>query len=647
MKKGYALLLLIVPFVLQSALQAQDESWFSDVTESVGFDSIPAWRLYVADVNNDDYPDLVIVNGINKRNQLSLWLNVPADPESNDKKERKFVDFTEESGINANPLPNIEGRVADVGALADIDNDGDVDLVTGRFYFLASQFTMPEDEEAVLLNDGSGHFTLLENHGVRGGGDVLERMNATNTAFLDYNLDGNIDLYVGTHSFDHARSFYMYDFLFRGDGTGMFTDVTRQSTISSIEQPLYGSNVCDWNNDGWPDVITAPYCREPGSLWKNNGDGTFTDVAAEVNYIGNRGGDNGQTMCQWEAMPADFDNDGDMDILQVLVHGGYNVLEGRTALAINGGPENNYKLRFELNRIKRDAPSSSHLGDMSGSWVDFDNDGWLDLIINQSQYPQANQPGVERSYFLKQNETNRFDDITEELGLHDQLLAPGASEVLDYDLDGDDDLLIVINTNRNQKNTLRLLENNIGNQNNWIGVKLKAPAQVNRSAIGARIYVTAGGVTQMQELTAGHGHFGGQQPLIRNFGIGTNESIEQIEVRWPSKSVENTIVKNPTINQIVTIEGGISGVEDDDDVKSELKIMPNPARDHIVVTLPEHIQHNGTLTIVDLLGREVKSMSVNQQVTELKVSIKDLESGSYFLRIEEKSTKFTGSFIVQ
>ena len=105
--------------------------------------------------------------------------------------------------------------------------------------------------------------------------------------------------------------------------------------------------------------------------------------------------------------------------------------------------------------------------------------------------------------------------------------------MIDYDRDGDDDLLIVINTNRNQNNTLKVLQNDVGNKNNWVGIKLDAPEGVNQDAIGARIMVTAGGVTQSRELTAGHGHFGGQQPLIQNVGIGSNETIERIEVRWP------------------------------------------------------------------------------------------------------------------
>jgi hypothetical protein len=94
---------------------------------------------------------------------------------------------------------------------------------------------------------------------------------------------------------------------------------------------MYGVNVTDWNNDGWQDIITSPYCRSSGSLFENMKEGYFRDASFTAKYSAQRmGGDHGQALCQWEANPADFDNDGDMDLLQVSVHGGYDEGEGRT-----------------------------------------------------------------------------------------------------------------------------------------------------------------------------------------------------------------------------------------------------------------------------------------------------------------------------
>ncbi len=645
MRIFYPLLLCLFFVASLQSLQAQDETWFTDVTADVGFVDVPAWRLYVTDVNGDDYPDLMIINGINKRNQLSLWLNVP-DPASSDPTDRIFVDVTEQSGINANTNAEIDGRVADVGALADIDNDGDVDLITGRFYYMPADYLMPEDKASVMLNDGNGVFTHVAGNGI----DGVNMLNATGLSYLDFNLDGKLDVYVGTFSLNHGTSAYMADYLFRGNGNGTFTDVSQESRIGWTSQPLYGVNACDWNNDGWPDVLASPYCRTNGSLWRNNKDGTFTDVGFETAFNARTlGGDNSQNLCQWEGMPADFDNDGDFDVLQVLVHGGYNTNEGRTVIAVNQGAETGYRFQWQLDRIRRNAPSNSHLGDMSGSWVDFDNDGWLDLVINQSQYPQANAAGVERSYFLKQNDTNYFDDITASLGLDDFLLTPGASEVIDYDRDGDDDLLIVVNTNRNQNNSLKVLKNEVGNKNNWVGIKLDAPEGVNQDAIGARIMVTAGGITQSRELTAGHGHFGGQQPLIQNVGIGSNEAIERIEVRWPHISLPITVVENPPINTILTIEqSGLSSVADNGAAANNITLSPNPVSDQLTVRLPDGFRHNGNARIVDALGRDVKEHSVAQGVEQFAVPVASLPAGYYFLHLDGKNgTTLSRPFIVQ
>lgn len=627
MKLGISALFLSIAAALTAPAQSPD--WFADVTAEVGLDSVPAWRLYVSDVDGDLYPDLVIINGIYRRGQLSLWMNRP-DPENEG--ERIFVDMTEESGINANTDPAItEGRVADVGALADVDNDGDVDLVTARFYYSLDAYEMTEDKAAVMLNDGSGHFTHVRNNGL----DNVSIMNATGLSFLDYDLDGILDIYVGTFSIDHASSLYQADMLFRGNGNGTFSDVSSTSNISSVSQPLYGANVADWNNDGWPDVITSPYCRTGGSLWMNNGDGTFTDVAASTGYSARTmGGDGGQNLCQWEGMPADYDNDGDLDILQVMVHGGYGLNEGRTVIAENQGNDGGYALKWKLSNIRRNAPNSSHLGDMSGSWIDLDNDGRLDLVINQSQYPQANAAGVERSYFLMQEENNLLIDRTAELGLDTILGAPGASEVIDYDLDGDDDLLIVVNTNRNQNNTLRLIENRIGTDNSFVTVRLGPSGDVNRDAIGARIMVTADGVTQTQEISAGSGHFGGQQPLMRNFGLGDATSIEKIEVRWPGRNTPNTVVENPPINTVVTISG-TNGVEEGTaGEKTGITTRPQPVSTdlHVEFAAASFVR---TWRLVDLEGRTVTTGTLAAGESRLTTSVAPVPSGRYLLLIDD------------
>ena len=639
----FCLLLALLTIGLSAPAAAQQGEWLDDVTTSVGLEGVPAWRLYVTDVDGDDYPDIFIINGVYKRGQLHLWMNRP-NPE--DPTRRIFVDMTEESGINTNADGSVtDGRVADVGALADIDNDGDVDLVTGRFWYAVANLEHEDDRAEVMLNDGNGHFS----HVARDGLDRESLINATGMTFLDYDKDGNLDLYVGTFSINHAASYYQSDMLFRGNGDGTFTNVSKPSGIDPVSQPLYGVSAGDWNNDGWTDIITAPYCRTNGSLWMNNGDGTFTDVAPMVGYNARTtGGDNGQNLCQWEGLPHDFDNDGDLDILQVLVHGGYHPGEGRTVMAVNGGAAANHQLQWEHDRINRSAPATSHLGDMSASFVDLDLDGLVDLVINQSQYPQANTAGQERTYLLLQQETNDFADKTSEFDMIDSLPAPGASELIDYDLDGDDDLLIVVNTNRNQNNSLHLIENRVtdeasGNENNRIGVRLIAPNGVNRNAIGARIMVTADGRTQMQELTAGHGHFGGQQPLVRNFGVGTATTVDKIEVRWPGIDVPNSVVEDIPVNQTLTING-LLGVDDEQATSGAISLSPQPVIDDLRITHSD-IGADNPWQIYDTEGSRLLVGATGSSATTIDLS--GLPSGRYVLVIDTETTTVTRPVVVR
>ena len=148
----------------------------------------------------------------------------------------------------------------------------------------------------------------------------------------------------------------------KGNGDGSFDNVSLVSGIKDDVNPLYGANATDWNNDGWIDIATCPYCRSSGSLWKNNGNGKFTDVAPDVGYNtqvlnGEGWGDVAMTypkaLCTWAAQPQDFDNDGDIDFLYVLVHGGfvndvYGKPAGHSTIVVNKGKDSNYKLGWDF-----------------------------------------------------------------------------------------------------------------------------------------------------------------------------------------------------------------------------------------------------------------------------------------------------------
>jgi hypothetical protein len=573
MKKIYYLLAVIF---FPIAVNAQSPDWFTDVSSETGIDKALGARVWVADVNGDNYPDLLTNEGKAIRNKLVLFLNMQ-NPESADPTDRIFADMTEGSGINAH-FESSEDRFSDVAALADVDNDGDVDLVTSTYFHRISSFFVDEDSieqghySEVLLNDGTGKFTIVPDHGlreiiihafpIRGRDFPPYFLNSTSISFLDYDNDGNIDMYFGTwfthYNPQQGYNVKMVDLLFKGYGNGKFERI-KDEAITDVVEPMYGINVTDWNNDGWQDVITSPYCRSEGSLFKNNGDGTFTDVAEEANYSAQHlGGDNGQHLCQWEAMPGDFDNDGDMDLLQVSVHGGYMEGEGRTTIAVNQGPENGYKYDWELDRLMRDAPENrTHVGDMGGQWIDLDNDGYLDVMIGQQGYENSqyniNMEGQTRLYVLKQNDEGKFEDITKDLGLFESMRRVHSLEPVDFDLDGDLDMLFSRQVSLDGETVMQmtLLENEFANQKNWLAIKLDAPEDVNQSAIGARVYVYTQDMMQMREIQAGAGHFGGQNPFIIHTGIEDHNRVDSLVIRWVNKDIKETKIYNPPINTII------------------------------------------------------------------------------------------------
>lgn len=607
----FTTLLLLLLAISFSNSYSQDATWFTDVTSEKGLGEATGSRLNVVDVNNDNYPDLLFGSsgaGNGHFNWFKLYLNVP-DP--NDPTKRTFIDFTEESNINANRDAERTGRNYDLAVMADINNDGFMDMVSSIYYHrweYISAYADSIDKSEVLLNDGTGRFILVDdnglynfqNHETYGPGLI----DACGLSFLDYDLDGNLDLYIATKFKDYAKNLKMTDILMKGNGDGTFTYITNAG-IEWVTEPMYGVNVTDWNNDGWQDVITSPYCRSGGSLFMNRGDGTFLDMASQTGYTAQKiGGDNGQPLCQWEAPTADFDNDGDMDFLQIEVHGGLHPGEGHSHITVNSGAPD-YKLEWELDRIVRDENIGSHLGDYGGMFSDFDNDGWLDICICQGHYT----PATDRVYFCRQNDEGIFEDITAELVLSN-IEDAHSIESLDFDLDGDNDILYSHNGENGTE--MRLLRNDVGNKKNWVSVELDAPEGCNQNAVGARIQVWSNGIGQIREIQTGLGHFGGQQPFIRNVGLGEFNRIDSILVRWPMAGFPVTKVEHPPLNMILKIdENGNAGfVENWNDEKIPIIAFRAPYTDFGFFEQGESLDTTMIIKNIGTEALEIKDLEI-------------------------------------
>ncbi len=527
--------------VPSGATEVQTGPYFTNVTAAAGLTGVQAFRIAVGDLNGDGYPDIFIhlepdhATGDVLDKQL-LYMNEPDGAGG-----RIFVDRTAGSGIRDNRQGTATGRHSDAAIFGDVDNDGDLDVFTN--VYLHRNYTLNEGTNDLLINDGTAHFALSPASTFH----TEPNWNTPTELFVDYDNDGFLDLYIGT--WYNPDSTMNIDHLYRGDGTGAFTDVTAASGINAETTCVYAVSAFDWNDDGFMDLFAPPYSRTVfWSLprhWQNNGNGTFTEVQEATNYDPYRG-ILGQKV-SFGTMPRDYDNDGQVDFLEIMTHG-----EGAGATGVHTTTVRNVSGVFSWdfgNMSGRDLedPDITHDGDHFASWFDFNGDMLVDFVVTESGYSNP------RLYLFRQQADHSFVADTVNSGLwevNEANVDPGYVTPVDYDRDGDEDLLVTM------ADGLRLYRNDVGTGNHWIALKLEGVGGAgysNKSAIGARVEVVAGGVTQTQEVYAGNGHEGPMRPLTLYFGLGGSTLIDAIRVRWPNQSLTLQELTSVTVDQFLTV----------------------------------------------------------------------------------------------
>jgi hypothetical protein len=416
-------------------------------------------------------------------------------------------------------------------------------------------------KNVLYRNNGDGTFTdVTEKAGLQQSGTRF----GTGCTFVDYNRDGNLDLFISRYmDLDLAKTpvagasrYCTYkgvpvacgplglnkEFcsLYHNNGDGTFTDVTEKAGIR-LPGGRYGLGAVafDYNNDGWPDIFVA--CDStPNLLFRNNHDGTFTDVAMEAGVAVN--GD-GQEQANMGVAVGDYDGDGWLDLF--LPH-----FSDDTPLLLR-----NMKGEFfdDLTNAAGLAVNTQFVC-WGVDFADLDNDGWLDLFhVTGTVYPE-----VEKVYPDYRFKTQRvvyrnlgngsFEEVSELCG--PAVLAPHSSRGCafgDFNNDGNLDILIM-----NMSQPPSLLKNENRSSNHWLVVKAMG-TRSNRSAIGARVAVTAGGRQQIREVLSGSSYLS-QSDLRQHFGLGEAKKADRIEVRWPSGLVER--LDSVEANQFVTIREG-------------------------------------------------------------------------------------------
>ena len=496
------------------------------------------------DFDNDGWLDLFFVNG--SRFSGIVKGQEPTTKLYKNNRNGTFTDVTAKSGLAKSGW----GQAVCVG---DYDNDGWDDLFVSYF-----------GKNTLFKNNGNGTFTDTTD---KAGVGVNKTRWGSGSAFLDFDKDGDLDLFVGSYiDFDVKTAptpetgpcLYKgvmvacgppgltggVNMLFQNNGNGTFTDVSEKSGIrKTIGTYALGVLIADFDNDTWPDIYVANDSA-PAALYHNNGNSTFTDIGVESGtaYSGD-----GKPQAGMGVSAGDFDGDGLPDIFKTNFSGDTSTLYRN--LGKNNFDDVTFATGIGLN--------TRWLGWGCG-FFDPDNDGWLDiLLVNGHVYPEVTKLTTEAGYaqrkVLYRNLRNKtFQDVTEKIG--GALIEPTAGRGCAFgDFDNDGDVDVVINP-VNESPVLMRLDSPAPKDggNNWIAVKAIGTIS-NRSGIGARVTCITDDQTQFNEVRSG-GSYYSQNDLRVHFGLGKAAKVKAIEIRWPSGKVD--VLKDVAANQVVTVKEG-------------------------------------------------------------------------------------------
>lgn len=527
-------LLMAAPaYAAEAPIRFQDVSDSAGVTDMAVNSTGPTFADYDNDGDLDIYvPAEALAEGINNR----LWENDGTGV---------FKNVAELRGVSN------AGSYSRGAAWGDFDNDGDQDLAISN---------MPPGENRrdhvpttvyknLLAETGEANFEDITRAAgiMRVGNDEDARIGGVgNTGagigWADYDNDGDLDLFWKCADYDVENA------LFRNNGDGTFTDVTDVAGVAIqgkvLEANSQGSpNWTDVNDDGWVDLLIT---NEGDSkvLLLNDKDGTFTDITA------NRRGPNGFAFLNPGnangACIGDIDNDGDLDFYLPTADQANRLIISK--LSDSG------EVGFE------DITLTSGTGDPGGArgctMADFDNDGWIDIYVNNGglsnvlindvigqmpmfvQFYIAWEPALNKLY--RNNGDLTFTDITDGSGAEGFGIGSGVGAA-DFNEDGFPDLFLTnrtyysdgVRVNIPQQNHMLI---NDGNDNHWLKIKLTG-TQSNTNAYGTKVKVTAGGMTQMREHTSAHGYNSTNDPILM-FGTGQAAQIDSVEIAWPSGVIQ-------------------------------------------------------------------------------------------------------------
>ncbi|MCH7887178.1 MAG: VCBS repeat-containing protein [Candidatus Marinimicrobia bacterium] len=517
----------------------------------------------IGDINNDNLPDIYFTGNLvpNK-----LYLN---------KGNLQFEDITEKAGLEGK-----RGWTTGV-TMVDINADGFLDI------YVCRSGPFKEDQRANEFFINNGDLTFTDRAAEYG---LDDKGYSTQAVFFDYDIDGDLDMYLLNHAIESDKSFYVKeiksvrhphagDKLYRNDG-GNFIEVSKEAGIYS--NPIgfgLGVSIGDLNNDGLPDIYVANDFLEQDYLYFNNGDGTFTEKLKEkIKHT---------SLFSMGSDIADYNNDGWLDIvvLDMVAEDNYRKktnMSGMNISQFQDAVDEGFHYQYMSNTLQMNNGNGifSEVSQIAGisntdwSWaplfVDLDNDGYKDLFvtnglkkdINNNDYlvqTKKHRKDLEdnlsliglmpsqkiKNYIYQNNGDLTFTNKTSEWGLNQPSFSNGASFA---DLDNDGDLDLVVNNIDENAFVYRNNSRNI-NKNHYLSVKLTG-SKDNPDGIGARIEINSGNQMQVQEqyLTRGYQSSVGRRV---HFGLGGNEKVEELIITWSDGRVQK--FKNISADQTLNV----------------------------------------------------------------------------------------------
>ncbi len=578
---------------------------FEEKTEQWGLKDVRAVRFSVLDFNHDGWPDLAARIGsgddFSEGGTRVFWL-LQNDGGKGFKDVTKASGlFQMRYGTDPN-----KGRPGDVLAAGDVDNDGDLDIATAVAKHKlednqeTSELMLNNGDGTFALGPKENAFREEGQYSVPAGVTFTDfDRDGLLDIWMVHNMVGGTNqplqdrLFKGTGNAMHKEVTYKY-----GLKTLPWLLPPVDLNAGKGHSWAWSSAACDFNNDGSPDLLAASYGRAPNHLWQGGSADNFwvftnRSVASGYAYDDRMdwsdnesarcfcklhpdaedcegvpppqytkcetdadifrwdhtmdrepwrlGGNSAQSTCE------DVNNDGFLDIFTgEIVHWDVGSSSDPAELMLNTGEGD---IRFERPGNEVTGLTKFHEfidwndGDMSNQVFDFDNDGWMDIYVGDSDYPYC------RGYLYHQVAPEKFEEVALE-DFFEHLRSHGVAAA-DFDRDGDMDLVVGHSLMRcggdylddcYEEPIARFFENKVGSQGNWLQIRLEGTGGSNRSAIGAQVRVTTSEYTTVREVDGGYGHFNTQKDMVLHFGLG-KDCAADVEVRWPDADLTTQTFK--------------------------------------------------------------------------------------------------------